>query len=80
MRAYLDANFWISGFSDRPKDVQLIKQAADQIGIELWITRQVFHELRWYMRREVEKIIEIDETLLKDIKSLIQSIFTNFLM
>ncbi len=73
MRAYLDANFWISGFSDRPKDVQLIKEAADQLGIELWVTRQVFHELRWYMRREVEKIIEIDETLMKDIKALMTS-------
>ncbi|TFG09289.1 hypothetical protein EU538_05625 [Candidatus Thorarchaeota archaeon] len=74
MRVYLDANFFISGFSERPKDVQLIKEAADQIGMELWISRQVFHELRWYLRREVEKIIEIDETLMKDIKRLIDDI------
>ena len=74
MRAYLDANFFISGFSERPKDVFLIKEAAEKIGIELWITRQVFQELRWYLRREVEQIIEIDETLKKDIKELIESI------
>jgi predicted nucleic acid-binding protein len=74
MRAYLDANFFISGFSERPKDVFLVKEAADKIGIELWITRQVFQELRWYLRREVEQIIQIDETLKKDIKELIESI------
>jgi len=73
MRVYLDANFFISGFSDRPKDVQIIKQAADAISAELWITRQVFQELRWYLRREVEQIIQIDETLSKDIKSLMES-------
>ena len=73
MRVYLDANFFISGFSDRPKDVQIIKQAADAIGAELWITRQVFQELRWYLRREVEQIIQIDETLSKDIKHLMES-------
>ena len=42
MRVYLDANFFISGFSDRPKDVGTVKQAADRIDVELWITRQVF--------------------------------------
>ena len=74
MRVYLDANFFISGFSDRPKDVSIVKEAADKIDVELWITRQVFQELRWYLRREVEKIIQIDETLTKDIKSFIDSI------
>ncbi|MHA2085350.1 MAG: hypothetical protein ACXABD_16460 [Candidatus Thorarchaeota archaeon] len=74
MRVYLDANFFISGFSERPKDVFLIKEAADQIGMELYITRQVFQELRWYLRREAEQILEIDETLKRDIKSLIDSI------
>lgn len=74
MRVYLDANFFISGFSERPKDVTIIKEAADVIGAELWITRQVFQELRWYMRREVEKIIQIDETLSKDIKGFMESI------
>jgi rRNA-processing protein FCF1 len=74
MRVYLDANFFISGFSDRPKDVTVIKEAADKIDAELWITRQVFQELRWYLRREVEKIIQIDETLSKDIKSFMESI------
>ncbi len=74
MRIYLDANFFISGFSDRPKDVFVIKEAADKIGMELWISRQVFHELRWYIRREVEQIIQIDETLSKDIKALIADI------
>ncbi|MCF2137666.1 MAG: hypothetical protein K9W43_10595 [Candidatus Thorarchaeota archaeon] len=74
MRAYLDANFFISGFSDRPKDVYAVKEAADIVGIELWITRQVFHELRWYLRREVENIINIDETLKKDIKEFMQSL------
>ncbi len=74
MRVYLDANFFISGFSDRPKDVQTIKQAADAISAELWITRQVFQELRWYLRREVEQIIQIDETLSKDIKHLMESL------
>ncbi len=74
VRVYLDANFFISGFSERPKDVHLIKQAADQLNMELWISRQVFHELRWYLRREVETIIQIDETLMKDIKRLIDDI------
>ncbi len=74
MRVYLDANFFISGFSERPKDVQVIKEAADAIGAELWITRQVFQELRWYLRREVEQIIQIDETLSKDIKHLMESL------
>jgi rRNA-processing protein FCF1 len=74
MRVYLDANFFISGFSERPKDVTIIKDAADRIGAELWITRQVFQELRWYLRREVETIIQIDETLSKDIKSFMESI------
>ena len=74
MRVYLDANFFISGFSDRPKDVSIIKKAADKIEAELWITRQVFQELRWYLRREVEGIINIDETLSKDIKSFMESI------
>ncbi len=73
MRAYLDANFFISGFSERPKDVFLVKEAANQLGIELWVTRQVFQELRWYLRREVEQVVEIDETLKKDIKELISS-------
>ena len=72
MRVYLDANFFISGFSERPKDVNRIKEAADAIGAELWITRQVFQELRWYLRREVEQIIQIDETLSKDIKNLME--------
>ena len=62
-RIYLDANFFISGFSDRPKDVHLVKEAADRIGMELWITRQVFQELRWYLRREVEQIISIDGSI-----------------
>ena len=74
MRVYLDANFFISGFSERPKDVALIKEAADIAGMELWITRQVFQELRWYMRREVEHIVQIDETLSKDIKTFMESI------
>jgi len=74
LKHYLDANFFISGFSDRPKDVTIIKDAADILGAELWITRQVFQELRWYMRREVEKIIHIDETLSKEIKGLMESI------
>ncbi|MBN2230129.1 MAG: hypothetical protein JW779_11125 [Candidatus Thorarchaeota archaeon] len=74
MRVYLDANFFISGFADRPTDITIVKKAADKIGAELWITRQVFQELRWYLRREVEKIILIDETLSKDIKSFIDSI------
>ena len=74
MRVYLDANFFISGFSDRPKDVEIVKEAADKMDAELWITRQVFQELRWYLRREVEKIIQIDETLNKDIKNFIESI------
>jgi predicted nucleic acid-binding protein len=73
MRAYLDANFFISGFSERPKDVQLIKEACDRIGLEVWMTRQVFQELRWYLRREVEQIVEIDETLMKDIKAFLES-------
>jgi hypothetical protein len=42
--------------------------------MELFITRQVFQELRWYLRREAEQILEIDETLKRDIKSLIDSI------
>jgi rRNA-processing protein FCF1 len=74
MRVYLDANFFISGFSERPKDVKIIKKAADKIDMELWITRQVFQELRWFLRREVETIIQIDETLSKDIKAFIESI------
>ena len=74
MRVYLDANFFISGFSDRPKDVQVIKEAADRVGFELWMTRQVFQELRWYLRREVERIVQIDETLARDIKALLESI------
>ena len=74
MRVYLDANFFISGFSDRPKDVFVVKEAADKTGMELWITRQVFHELRWYLRREVEQMIHIDETLMKDIKGLMESL------
>ena len=74
MRVYLDANFFISGFSDRPKDVTIVKKAADSAGMELWITRQVFQELRWYLRREAENIVQIDETLNKDIKSFISSI------
>ncbi|TFG28672.1 hypothetical protein EU527_16975 [Candidatus Thorarchaeota archaeon] len=74
MRVYLDANFFISGFSERPKDVSIIREATDKIGAELWITRQVFQELRWYLRREVESIINIDETLSKDIKSFMESI------
>ncbi|TFF93240.1 hypothetical protein EU546_06470 [Candidatus Thorarchaeota archaeon] len=73
MRVYLDAHFFISGFSERPKDVHLIKEAADQLDMELWISRQVFHELRWYLRREIEKMIQIDETLMKDIKQFIDS-------
>ena len=73
-RIYLDANFFISGFSDRPKDVHLVKEAADLIGMELWITRQVFQELRWYLRREVEQIIQIDETLKREIKEFMESI------
>ena len=73
MRVYLDANFFISGFSERPKDVATVKKAADNAEMELWITRQVFQELRWYLRREVEKIVQIDETLSKDIKSFIDS-------
>ncbi|MEM4736214.1 MAG: hypothetical protein QXS20_10920, partial [Candidatus Thorarchaeota archaeon] len=36
-------------------------------------TRQVFLELRWYMRREVEQMIQIDETLPKDIKAFMES-------
>ena len=56
------------------KDVHLIKEAADHIGMDLWITRQVFQELRWYLRREVERIIQIDETLKKEIKEFIESI------
>ncbi|MHA3963131.1 MAG: PIN domain-containing protein [Candidatus Thorarchaeota archaeon SMTZ1-45] len=74
MRVYLDANFFISGFSERPKDVTIVKKAADNAGMELWITRQVFQELRWYLRREAENIVQIDETLSKDIKSFINSI------
>jgi predicted nucleic acid-binding protein len=74
MRVYLDANFFISGFSDKPKDVAIVKKAADNAGMELWITRQVFQELRWYLRREAEKIVQIDETLSKDIKSFMDSI------
>ena len=74
MRVYLDANFFISGFSERPKDVAIVKEAADTAGMELWISRQVFQELRWYLRREVEKIVQIDETLNKDIKSFMESI------
>ena len=74
MRIYLDANFFISGFSERPKDVALVKEAADIAGMELWISRQVFQELRWYLRREVEQIVQIDETLSKDIKSFMESI------
>ncbi|MFW9962898.1 MAG: hypothetical protein ACFFCX_05010 [Candidatus Sifarchaeia archaeon] len=74
MRVYLDANFFISGFSERPKDVTIVKQAADNAGMELWITRQVFQELRWYLRREAENIVQIDETLSKDIKSFMDSI------
>ncbi|TET08812.1 MAG: hypothetical protein E3J86_09900, partial [Candidatus Thorarchaeota archaeon] len=74
MRVYLDANFFISGFSERPKDVALVKEAADKAEMELWITRQVFQELRWYLRREVEHIVQIDETLSKDIKSFMESI------
>ena len=74
MRVYLDANFFISGFSERPKDVFLIQEAAEKIGMELWITRQVFQELRWYLRREAEQMVQIDETLKKDIKELMTSI------
>ena len=74
MRVYLDANFFISGFSERPKDVMIIEQAANLVGMELWISRQVFHELRWYLRREVEQIIKIDETLMKEIKRFMESI------
>jgi len=74
LRMYLDANFFISGFSERPKDVFLIQEAAEKIGMELWITRQVFQELRWYLRREAEQIVQIDETLKKDIKELMTSI------
>ncbi len=74
MRVYLDANFFISGFSERPKDVAHIQEAAEKANMQLWITRQVFHELRWYLRREVETIIRIDETLSKDIKEFIDSI------
>ena len=74
MRVYLDANFFISGFQERPRDVILIEKAAELSRMELWITRQVFQELRWYLRREVEKIIQIDETLTKDIKDFMQSI------
>ncbi|NHJ14838.1 MAG: hypothetical protein EAX95_14250 [Candidatus Thorarchaeota archaeon] len=74
MRVYLDANFFISGFSDRPKDVFVIKEAAEKAGMELWVTRQIFQELRWYLRREVEQIIQIDETLSKEIKALMESI------
>ncbi|MGV9104097.1 MAG: hypothetical protein ACOC3C_08300, partial [Candidatus Thorarchaeota archaeon] len=74
MRVYLDTNFFISGFSERPKDVAHIQEAAEKADMQLWITRQVFHELRWYLRREVETIISIDETLSKDIKEFIDSI------
>ncbi|MHA2044190.1 MAG: hypothetical protein ACW99G_05320 [Candidatus Thorarchaeota archaeon] len=51
-----------------------VKDAADKAGHELWITRQVFQELRWYLRREAEQIVQIDETLTKDIKSFMESI------
>jgi hypothetical protein len=74
LRVYLDANFFISGFSERPKDVAIVKAAADAAGMELWMTRQVFQELRWYLRREAENIVQIDETLSKDIKSFMASI------
>ncbi len=74
MRVYLDANFFISGFSERPNDVFVIKDAAEKAGMELWVSRQIFQELRWYLRRTVEQMILIEETLTKDIKSFMESI------
>ncbi|MGY5876982.1 MAG: hypothetical protein RTU30_14625, partial [Candidatus Thorarchaeota archaeon] len=74
MRVYLDANFFISGFSDRPNDIFVIRDAAEKAGMELWVTRQIFQELRWYLRRTVEQMILIDETLMKDIKAYMESI------
>ncbi len=74
MRVYLDANFFISGFSERPKDMYVIKEAAEKAGMELWVTRQVFQELRWYLRRTAEDIVMIDETLTRDVKSFMESL------
>jgi predicted nucleic acid-binding protein len=74
MRVYLDTNFFISGFSERPNDLFVIKDAAEKAGMELWVTRQIFQELRWYLRRTVEQMILIEETLTKDIKNLMASI------
>ncbi len=74
MRVYLDANFFISGFSDRPNDIFVIRDAAEKAGMELWVTRQIFQELRWYLRRTVEQMILIDETLMKDIKAFMESL------
>lgn len=73
MKAFLDTNFFISGFSERPKDFKYVRQAADRLGIKLAITSQAFKEIRWYLRREIQGQVEIVDVLERDLKRFANS-------
>ena len=58
----IDTNFFISGFSTSPRAYKEFNDVLQNLEIQIQVTDFVIDEMRWYMRRSIEPLIEVVKT------------------
>ena len=58
----IDTNFFISGFSTSPRAYKEFNDVLKNLEIQIQVTDFVIDEMRWYMRRSIEPLIEVVKT------------------
>ncbi|MCK5255115.1 MAG: DUF4935 domain-containing protein, partial [Deltaproteobacteria bacterium] len=58
-RYILDTNFFISAFKEKPQESNTFLNFCKMAGITITTTQKVINEINWYLRRRIEKEIEL---------------------
>ncbi|MHA1910072.1 MAG: hypothetical protein ACTSYA_00110, partial [Candidatus Kariarchaeaceae archaeon] len=58
-RYILDTNFFISAFKEEPQESNTFLNFCKMAGIIITTTQNVINEINWYLRRRIEKEIEL---------------------
>ena len=55
----IDTNFFISGFGESPNAYETLNKIFTKNRIKIYIPNYVQKEMRWYMRRVIEKHLTV---------------------
>lgn len=72
IRVAVDANFFILGFAQHPKDLTRFKRIADRVSFKLYTSQYVLKEIRGQLRRHVKRVVEVVDITQEELDAYIE--------